>query len=169
MLDIQYPYLPANRIILYVPADNPFMVAGKEYARQNNTVRHVGAALVVKDGHTIGRGSVGAGFHGEIDPATGAPRGCAREKMNVPTGTGYELCKGCSYEYHSEALAISDAKKNGEDTRGADVYLWGHWWVCEHCWNTMIDAGIQNLYLLEGSERLFNKTHPDNIIGRQFE
>lgn len=169
MSDIQYPYLPANRIILYVPADNPFMAAAKEYARENNTVKHVGAAVVVKDGRIIGRGSVGAGLHGEIDPATGTKRGCVREKMNVPTGTGYELCKGCGYEYHSEALAIRDAKKSGADTEGADVYLWGHWWACKQCWKTMMDASIQNLYLLEDSEKLFNKTHPDNVIGRQFE
>jgi hypothetical protein len=33
----------------------------------------------------------------------------------------------------------------------------------------MIAAGIRDVYLMEGSERLFNKAHPDNVIGRQFE
>ncbi len=32
----------------------------------------------------------------------------------------------------------------------------------------MIEAGIQNVYLLEGSERMFDKNHAENIIGRQF-
>ena len=89
--------------------------------------------------------------------------------MNVPTGTGYELCEGCSYKYHSEATAIHDAQERGEDTRDADVYLWGHWWCCKPCWKAMIEAGIKNVYLLEGSERLFNKEVPGNVIGRQFE
>jgi len=168
MADIKYPYMPAGRTVLYVPADNPFIVEAKEFARQNNTIRHVGAALVVKDGRIIGRGSAGAGYHGELDPTTGKERGCTREKMNVPTGTGYELCEGCAYKYHSEALAIADAKNNGGDTQGADLYLWGHWWCCEPCWNAMKEAGIKDVYLLEGSERLFNKEHPDNIIGHQF-
>lgn len=50
-----------------------------------------------------------------------------------------------------------------------DLYLWGHWWFCEPCWNAMIEAGIRDVYLLENSEVLFNKAHPENIIGRQFE
>ena len=158
---IQYPYLPAGRTILYVPASNEFMAATKEFARKNNTVKHVGAAVVVRDGRIIGRGSIGAGFHG-------AQGGCIREKMNVPTGTRYDLCKGCSHENHSEASAIRDAKEHNEDTHGADLYLWGHWWCCEPCWRAMLEAGISNVYLLEGSERLFNKNHPDNIIGSQF-
>ncbi len=162
MSDIQYPYLPEDRTILYVPESNPFMAAAKEFARENNTVKHVGAAVIVKDGAIIARGSIGAGIHGKQG-------GCIREKMNVPTGTQYDLCQGCGHEYHSEASAIHDAKMGGENTRDADLYLWGHWWCCEPCWKSMIDAGIKNVYLLESSEKLFNKAHPENIIGRQFE
>jgi hypothetical protein len=33
----------------------------------------------------------------------------------------------------------------------------------------MITAGIRDVYLLEGSEILFDKNDPGNIIGRQFE
>lgn len=161
MAAIQYPYLPAGRTILYVGTDNPFMATARKYARENNTVKHIGAAVVVKDGKIIGRGSIGAGFHGQRD-------GCIREEMNVPTGTRYDLCEGCRYKYHSEASAIRDAKEKNEDMQGGDLYLWGHWWACEPCWNAIQEAGIANVYLLEGSEKLFNKAHPDNIIGRQF-
>ena len=162
MSKIEYPYLPAGRTLLYVPALNEFIEKAKEFARKHNTVRHVGAAVVVKSGRIIGEGSIGAGFHGEHG-------GCIREEMNVPTGTQYDLCKGCNYEYHSEVSAIRNARERGNDPDGADLYLWGHWWCCEPCWNEMIEAGIKNVYLLEGSERLFNKEHPGNIIGRQFE
>ena len=158
---IQYPYLPTGRTILFVPASNEFMAAAKEFARKNNTVKHVGAAVVVKSGRIIGRGSIGGGLHGEQG-------GCIREKMNVPTGTRYDLCKGCSHENHSEASAIRDAKEHNEDTHGADLSLWGHWGACEPCWDAMIAAGIKNLYLMKGSERLFNKAHPKNVIGKQF-
>lgn len=161
MADIEYPYLPAGRSIVYVGIDNPFMAAAREYARKNNTVKHVGAAVVVKRGRVIGRGSIGAGFHGKRG-------GCIREEMDVPTGTQYELCEGCGYEYHSEASAIRDSKEKNENTQGGDLYLWGHWWACEPCWNAIIEADILNVYLLEGSEKFFNKAHPDNIIGQQF-
>jgi dCMP deaminase len=162
MSDIPYPYLPAEHTILYVAADNPFMQEAKEFAKVNNTVKQVGAAVIVQDGQIIGRGSIGAGIHGKQG-------GCIREKMNVPTGTQYELCEGCGHEYHSEVSAIHDAKTGGENTRDADLYLWGHWWCCEDCWKAMLNAGIKNVYLLEGSEKLFNKEHPGNIIGHQFE
>ncbi len=162
MTDIKYPFLPEDRTILYVPANNQYMMEAKEFARQNNTVKHIGAAVLVKEGQIIGRGSIGAGLHGKQG-------NCTREKMNVPTGTQYELCQGCGPEYHSEAGAIHDAKMGGEYTRDADLYLWGHWWCCEPCWKAIVNAGIKDVYLLEGSEHLFNKADPANIIGRQFE
>ena len=58
--------------------------------------------------------------------------------------------------------------ESGHNTKGADLYLWGHWWCCESCWNVMISAGIRNVYLLENSEILFNKANADNIVGHQF-
>lgn len=162
MASIEYPYLPIGRTILYVGLDNPFMATARDFAQEHNTVRHIGAAVLVKDRNILGYGSIGAGLHGEQN-------GCIREKTNVPTGTQYELCKGCGYEYHSEASAIRDAQEKGKDTRGADLYLWGHWWACEPCWRAIIEAGIENVYLLKDSEKLFNKAHPDNVIGKQFD
>jgi hypothetical protein len=32
----------------------------------------------------------------------------------------------------------------------------------------MEKAGIKNVFLLENSEVLFNKEHPDNVVGKQF-
>ncbi len=166
---IEYPYLPEGRSIKYVPEDHPHMQAAKELARENHTVRHIHAAVLVKDDRVIGRGSIGGGVHGEVDEETGEKRGCVREHLNVPTGTQYELCRGCGYENHSEASAVRDAKERGENTEGADLYLWGHWWACEPCWNAMNLAGVRDVYLMEGSEKLFNKEHPENIVGHQFD
>jgi deoxycytidylate deaminase len=89
--------------------------------------------------------------------------------MNMPTGQGYELCEGCDPKFHSEPSAIRDAQAKGKDTNGADLYMWGHWWCCEYCWNSIISAGIKNVYDLENSEILFNKSDPNNILGKQFE
>lgn len=115
-------------------------------------------SIIVQNEHVIGRGANGSDYH--------KTHGCERVRLGVPTGTGYELCEGCHPKNHSELRAIADAKKSGHNTTGADLYLWGHWWCCEPCWNAIIDAGIENVYLLEGSERLFNKSSPDNILGR---
>lgn len=161
MSDIQYPYLPSGRIIKYVDAHNPFMMEARENARKHSlddTVKT--GSVVVKDGEIIGWGSNGSSYHTE--------HGCERVKRGIPTGHGYELCEGCDPKNHSEPRAIADALKNGHETIGADLYLWGHWWACQPCWNAIIEAGIENVYLLEDSEKLFNKAHPGNIIGKQF-
>jgi len=162
MADIAYPYLPVGRTFIYVGEDNPFMQEAREYARLyslDDTIKT--GSIVVKGGTIIGRGANGSDYH--------AKHGCERVKRGIQTGEGYELCEGCHPRNHSEPRAIADAIKNGHDTVGADLYLWGHWWACEPCWNAIIEAGIENVYLLKGSEKLFNKTNPDNIVGRQFE
>lgn len=155
---IAYPYMPKDGKISYVPANNKYMQAAKEFAREHSLdkVMPTGTVLV-KDGQIIGRGSNGSDYHEKF--------GCERVRLGIPTGQGYELCEGCSPKNHSEPRAIASAKT---DTKGAEAYLWGHWWACESCWNALLAAGINHLYLLEGSEVSFNKEAPGNIVGKQF-
>lgn len=162
MFDIQYPYIPINRTIRYVPKDNTFILQAKEFARKwalDTTLPS--AAVIVKDGEILVCGSNGSTYHKLF--------GCERERQGCGTGKNYELCKGCHPKNHAVATAIRRAQNKGLEVGGADVYLWGDWWFCEDCWNVMITAGIKDVYLMEGSEVLFHKEHPDNIIGRQFE
>ena len=158
---IDYPYLPEGRIILYVPEDNPYMRMAREYALANSLDETVKiGSVIVKGNMIIGQGANGSDYH--------KTHGCERVKRGIPTGEGYELCEGCHPKNHSEPSAIQDAQKRGFQTKDADLYLWGHWWACEPCWGAIIAAGIKNLYLMKGSERLFNKSHFSNIIGKQF-
>lgn len=163
MIDnIAYPYLPEGRRFLYVPADNPFMEMAKEVARMRSLDKTMPcAAVVAKNDIVSGVGANGSDYHKNNK--------CQRVVLGCKTGEGYELCEGCHPKNHSESKAISNARLCGRDVTGADLYLWGHWWCCKSCWNVMIAAGIRNVYLLESSERLFNKEHPDNIVGRQFD
>ncbi len=146
---IQYPYLPEGRTIYYVSADNPFMRAAQEYALAHSLddFQKTGS-VVVKGGHIIGRGANGSHYHRE--------HGCERVRRHIPTGERYDLCEGCHPKNHSEPKAIADAFSHGEDTRTADLYLYGHFWCCKPCWDAMLAAGIKSVYLLEGSEKLFN-------------
>src|SRR3989338_5453610 len=160
-MNIQYPYFPEDHSILYVEMDNSSMQEAKAYAKEHSIDKHQPTgALVVKDGKVIGRGANGSEYHKTHE--------CERVKRGIPTGQGYELCEGCHPKNHSEPRAIADARKNGHDSRGADLYLWGHWWCCGPCWTAMIAASIKDVYLLEGNKKLFNKAHPENVIGRQF-
>lgn len=159
---IKYPYLPNGRIIKYSGETNIFMQQAKEFARQHSLDRAMpGAAVVVKKRRVIGKGANGSDYHDK--------HGCQRVSLGCKTGEGYKFCEGCHPKNHSESRAIKDAQLHGHDTRGASLYLWGHWWCCRWCWDVMIGAGIYNVFLMRGSEILFNKKHPDNIVGRQFQ
>ena len=159
--EIRYPYLPEGRSIGYVPAENEYIVAARNYAETNSLDKTMpGAAVVVKDGEIIGIGANGSLFH--------KTNVCRRVELGCKSGEGYELCEGCHPKNHSEPSAILDATNKENDTKGADLYLWGHWWFCEPCWYAMIEASISNVFLLENSEVLFDREHPDNVVGKQF-
>ena len=158
----EYPYLPEGRTISYVLETDRYMSLAKEYAEKyRSNLIQPGAAVVVRDGEVIGIGSIGN------NPAH--KLGCVRVELNMPTGEGYELCDGCNPMFHSEASAVRDMQTKNENGTNADLYLWGHWWCCKDCWDSMISAGIRDVYLLDGSEILFNKKDPGNIIGHQFD
>lgn len=159
---IEYPYIPEGRVIQYVPISNVYMAEAKEYAKKYSLDKVMpNASFLVKDGVVIGRGANGSTYHDTHE--------CERVKRGLPTGQGYELCEGCHPKNHGEPKAIKDAKEKGIETSGADLYLWGHWWCCEPCWNEMVLNGIKNVNLLEDSEKLFNRENPENVIGKQFE
>nr|AIA14431.1 Cytidine and deoxycytidylate deaminase zinc-binding region [uncultured bacterium] len=160
---VKYPYLPKDRKIQYIDYENEFIQAAKDFARHNSLDDNMPTgSVVVHGGKVIGRGANGSDYHRK--------HGCERVRRGIPTGQGYELCEGCHPKNHSEPKAISDAKARhpAVDLTKADLYLWGHWWACEPCWNAIQKAGIRHVYLAEDSHKTFNKSHPENIIGRQF-
>lgn len=94
---------------------------------------------------------------------TGAPRGrkncnelgfCMREKLNIPRGTNYELCRSV----HSEANAIISASRR--DMIGAVLYLVGkevktgeyvnNANSCTMCKRLIINAGIEKIIIRDG-------------------
>jgi len=159
MMVIRYPYIPVGRAMLYVGEDNIFMQAARDVALQYSLDKKqkVGAVIVC-DQVLVGRGVNGCDYHEH--------HGCERMRLGIPTGQGYDLCEGCHPKNHAERTAITHAQANGHDMRGAAMYLWGHWWACEPCWDAIISAGITHLYLLEKSEILFNPADKGTIIGR---
>ena len=161
IMKIPYPYLPSDRVINYVSLENKYIKAAKEYAKEHSLdLKMPTGTVLVKAGIIIGFGTNGSDYHKKYT--------CKRTEQNIPTGQSYEICEGCHPKNHSEVNAIKDAHNNGHQAEGADLYLWGHWWCCRFCWQAIIKAGIKNVYLVKGSEKLFNKVSTDNIIGKQF-
>jgi len=168
MMNIQYPYLPEGRTIDYVPFSNEFMRGAYEYSKQHSSDRnHPTGAVVVKDNKIIGRGANQVPVKNEFLKRVHKDWICVRKILKIKSGEKYWLCPGCAKcEDHGEQQAVRDAIKNVGDISGADLYLWGHWWCCESCWNAMIAPGIRDVYLVEGSEILFDKNNPANKLGR---
>lgn len=160
---VKYPYIPEGETILYVDEHDKFMKAAKQHAKKHSLDKHMPTgSVIVLNGEIIGRGANGSDYHDKF--------GCERVRRGIPTGQRYDLCEGCHPKNHSEPRAIEDAlhKHDIKDLDKAELYLWGHWWACEPCWNAIQAAGIKKVFLMENSHQLYNKDHPKNIVGKQF-
>jgi deoxycytidylate deaminase len=147
MPKIKYPYLPKGREIKYVPKDNKFVIEARKMAEKSGCTKQATGAVLVKKGKIIGWGS-NAGRKISV---------CPRVLRGSKTGEDYHFCKdNCAQEGHSEVMAVKDAKKKKNKIEGADLYLYGHWWCCEPCWNTMIEAGVKDVYLVKNAHEKFN-------------
>jgi len=148
---MRFPYLPPDRIILYVEGSNRYMQMARKVADELSLdTEHPTGAVVVKDKRVLGRGANGSEYH-QI-------HGCARKGQGSVTGEEYDLCEGCNPRHHAEPSAIREALANAENPHGADLFLWGHWWCCKPCWECMIKHGIRKVYLVEGAEKKFKRS-----------
>ncbi|KKT01124.1 MAG: hypothetical protein UW07_C0037G0008 [Candidatus Nomurabacteria bacterium GW2011_GWF2_43_8] len=168
---IKYPYLPEGQKILYVPKDNKFMLRAKEVAHGSNEQQQPTGVVVVHNDKVVSEDS-------NINPLSNRrlidlhQKYCIRHILKIPSGDKYWLCPGCAKkEDHAEHRAIKKLLKNKTTNGPFDLYLWGHWWCCDVCWDSMMKLPIRNVYLLENSEILFNLKNPRHIVGngRQFD
>lgn len=160
---IAYPYLPEGRSHQYAKSQNPYIVFAKNHAHLYSLDKTMPGTAVVVSRKT--KAIIGVGANGSLHHKS---HGCRRVELGCKSGEGYDLCEGCHPRNHSEARALRHASAQGHDCNGADLYLWGHWFCCERCWALMLYAGIDKVILMKDSQILFNKEHPDNIVGRQF-
>ncbi|KKR04541.1 MAG: hypothetical protein UT30_C0006G0035 [Candidatus Uhrbacteria bacterium GW2011_GWF2_39_13] len=150
MLNIDYPYMPPGHHLKYVFADHPFMIEAAR-ARQEcagDSLYPVGSVLV-KEGKVIAR--AGNGFN----KGPGQIHVCPRVVLDVPSGTGYDLCHLHDAPGHAERMVLSEASRLGLDPTGSDAYLYGHWWACEPCWTALLEAGIRDLYVTDDAHERF--------------
>ncbi len=147
----QVPYLPEGHVLFEVPATDPFMARAlaEVFAmeRENPEANRAAASVIVKDGVVIG-----IGHNHSVHPTF-----CPRKALSIPTGQGYELCPNyCHSDGHSEPTAIKAAAAAGKNTEGSDLYLAGHWWACQPCWDAIIAAGIRNVFIAEGAKAAYD-------------
>lgn len=153
----KYPYLPEGRTIKYVPIENRFMAEAKNAREKLSTeMNHATGSVVVLGNEIIGRAGNQAGIKNKRIQKIHKEKLCIRRILNIPSGEKYWLCPGCAkYSDHAEAGAVRDALKKRGSIDGADLYLYGHWWCCKPCWDSMIEAGINDVYLVDNADELF--------------
>ena len=133
--------------------ENYYLDIAEAVASRGTCLRRNFGAIIVKNDQIVATGY------------TGAPRGrkncsdlgyCLREKMNVPRGQRYELCRSV----HAEANAIISAARN--DMIGADLYLVCRDYrtgqlvpgtsSCSMCKRQIINAGIARVIIRDDKD-----------------
>ena len=132
---------------------NYYLDIAETVTRRGTCLRKNFGAVIVKDDVIVSTGY------------NGAPRGranccdlkfCLRDKMNIPRGERYELCRSV----HAEANAIISAAR--ERMLGADLYmvcidgktgeLISGTTSCQMCKRLVINAGIERVIVRETNE-----------------
>lgn len=131
-----------------VDKNNYYLDIAQTVIERGTCLRRNFGAIIVKNDEILSTGY------------TGAPRGrkncsdlgfCMREKLNIPRGERYELCRSV----HAEANCIISAARR--DTIGSTLYLAGrdaktgelvaNASCCAMCKRMVINAGIENVVI----------------------
>jgi len=132
-----------NKLVVR-PWQEYFMEIAKTCASRSSCIRaQVGAAVVGQD-----KKIKATGYNGTPSkvPSCIELGFCYRIKNNIPSGTRYETCRSI----HAEQNAIIQA---GQDRcAGADMYIYGHNFICVLCKRFILQAGIENVYLQKDAD-----------------
>ncbi|MBI2484780.1 hypothetical protein HYW18_01365 [Candidatus Uhrbacteria bacterium] len=152
MSEPQYPYLPEGKQFLFAGINDLSMQAAKGAQEEcsGDQIYPVGAVLV-REGKVLAR--AGNGYN----KGKAFVHICPRVVRECKSGEGYDLCHHHDSPGHAEQQTIKAAQEAGIDVAGADLYMYGHWWACEPCWKTMMEAGIRHVYLLENAHEEFSR------------
>ena len=133
---------------------NYYLDIAETVLERGTCLRRNYGAIIVKNDEIISSGYVGA------------PRGrkncidlkyCMREKLNIPRGERYEMCRSV----HAEANAIISAKR--DQMIGASLYLVGKFYgtnelvsdaiCCSMCKRMVINAGIKDVIVRQTPDK----------------
>ena len=129
-----------------IDKDNYYLDIAETVLERSTCLRKKYGAIIVRDDEIVSSGY------------NGAPRGrancvdlgyCVRQKLSIPSGERYELCRSV----HAEANAIISASR--KETLGGTLYLVGedaetgelhpHAECCSMCKRLVINAGIKRV------------------------
>ncbi|MEE9500585.1 MAG: dCMP deaminase family protein [Candidatus Aminicenantaceae bacterium] len=124
-----------------------YLGIAKEVARRSTCFRRSIGAIIIRDDQIISTGYVGAPRKTKDSFEHGS---CLRDKLNIPHGQRYELCRSV----HAEQNAIINAARAGVSLLGGDMYIYGKAcgedvpidaFPCFICKKMIINAGIDRV------------------------
>lgn len=120
--------------------DEYFMEMAQLVSSRSTCLRRKVGAVIVKEKRVLS-----TGYNGSPKGTKHCEElGCIRVKMNVPSGTRHELCRGV----HAEQNAVTQAAYFGVSVDGATIYTTTY--PCSMCAKILINAGIKEIVYSEG-------------------
>ena len=125
-------------------------------SRRSTCLKVLIGAIIVKEDQIIATGYVGAPRHTRSSLDHGF---CLRQKLQIPSGTQYELCRSV----HAEQNTIINAARAGVSLLGGDMYIFGEQresgktlfaFPCFICKKMIVNAGLNRIVVSQpGAER----------------
>ena len=142
-----------------ISKDEYYLNIAKEVARRSTCFRRSIGAIIIRDDQIISTGYVGAPRKTKDSLEHGF---CLRDKLNIPHGQRYELCRSV----HAEQNAIINAARAGVSLMGGDIYIYGSKQgsdepidalPCFICKKMIINSGLQRVICstAKGGLRIF--------------
>ena len=121
--------------------DEYYLNIAKEVAERTTCFRNKGGAIIVRNDVILATGYIGAPRKTKDCFERGE---CLRDKLKIPHGQRYELCRSI----HSEMNAIINAARAGVSLLGGDIYIFCYErdsFPCFMCKKILINAGLNRV------------------------
>jgi dCMP deaminase len=139
--------------------DMYYLGIAREVATRSTCFRRAIGAIIVRDDQIISTGYVGAPRKTKDSLEHGF---CLRDKLGIPHGQRYELCRSV----HAEQNAIINAARAGVSLLGGDMYIFGSApgadkpidaFPCFICKKMIINSGLNRVVASteDGGSRVF--------------
>ena len=138
-----------------------YLNIAKEIGDRGTCFRHKMGAIIIRDDQIVSAGYIGAPRKTKDCLERGE---CLRDKLKIPHGTRYEVCRSV----HAEQNAIINAARAGVNILGGDMYmhsinpktgLKNDALPCFFCKRMIINAGLKRIVTMtkEGEVKIFGK------------
>ncbi len=130
-----------------ISKDEYYLGIAEEVGRRSTCWRRSIGAIIIRDDQIISTGYVGAPRKTKDSLEHGF---CLRDKLKIPHGQRYELCRSV----HAEQNAIINAARAGVSLLGGDMYIYGNVFgkdktidafPCYICKKMIINAGLNRV------------------------